>query len=71
MESGSDSDRDSDDDKVMDLPAAQQSKPPVKKGPRTSVSAEAFGTWNKKAAFQPPKHDKPPAVREALKKRLS
>jgi len=72
VESGSDSDRDSDEDKVMELPAAQQqSKPPMKKGPRTSVSAEAFGTWNKKAEFKPPKHDKPPAVREALKKRLS
>jgi hypothetical protein len=23
------------------------------KGPRTSVSAEAFGTWNKKSDFKP------------------
>lgn len=55
---------------MEDLPALTQSKPPVKKGPRSSVSAEVFGTWNKKAEFHPPKHDKTPAVREALKKRL-
>lgn len=72
MESGSDSDRESDEDKVMELPAAQEQKPPaVKKGPRSSVSAEAFGSWNKKAEFKPPKHEKTLAVHEALKKRLS
>ena len=73
MESGSDSDRESDEDKVMDLPAAQEQKPvaAAKKGPRSSVSAEAFGSWNKKAEFKPPKHEKTLAVREALKKRLS
>jgi hypothetical protein len=30
------------------------------------VSAEVFGTWNKKAEFKPPKHEKNHAVREAL-----
>lgn len=25
----------------------------ARKGPRTSVSAEAFGAWNKKSEFQP------------------
>jgi hypothetical protein len=27
-------------------------KPEYKKGPRTSVSAEAFGVWNKKEDFK-------------------
>ncbi len=54
----------------MELPAAQ-AKPVVKKVARSSVSAEVFGTWNKKQEFKPPKYDKTPAVREALKKRLS
>ena len=47
-----------------------QTSQPARKGPRTSVSAEAFGTWNKKKLFQPPKYEKAPAVREALQKRL-
>jgi hypothetical protein len=28
-------------------------KSPAKKGPRSSVSAEAFGIWNKKTDFKP------------------
>ena len=40
------------------------------RGPRTSVSAEAFGNWNKKTEFIPPKYDKSEATKEALKKRL-
>ena len=42
----------------------------MRRGPRTSVSAEVFGTWNKKKLFQSPKYEKSPAVREALQKRL-
>ena len=61
-DSGSDS-----DDQVAELPSQRA---PVRKGPRTSVSAEVFGTWNKKKDFQPPKYAKAPAVREALKNRL-
>jgi hypothetical protein len=34
------------------------------------VSAEVFGTWNKKKEFQAPKYEKAPSVRDALKKRL-
>jgi cAMP-dependent protein kinase regulator len=56
---------------VADLPAAQQQKPQARKGPRSSVSAEVFGTWNKKAEFHPPKYEKTPQVRDALQKRLS
>lgn len=40
------------------------------KGPRTSVSAEVFGAWNKKGDFKAPVYAKPPQVKDALKKRL-
>ena len=42
-------DEDDDDDYVEALPAATMSK--NRKGPRSSVSAEAFGAWNKKSDF--------------------
>lgn len=48
----------------------QQIQNKQKKGPRTSVSAEVFGAWNKKGDFKAPQYDKTPQVREALKKRL-
>jgi cAMP-dependent protein kinase regulator len=41
-----------------------------KKGPRASVSAEAFGTWNKKEEFKAPFYSKSDAVKSALKQRL-
>lgn len=37
-----------------------------KKNMRTSVSAEAFGVWNKKTDFKPPSYPKPKEVVEAL-----
>lgn len=37
---------------------------------RTSVSAEAFGLWNKKGDFHPPSYPKTPQVKQSLKKRL-
>ncbi len=37
---------------------------------RTSVSAEAFGVFNKKGDFKPPSFEKTPKVKEALKQRL-
>jgi cAMP-dependent protein kinase regulator len=37
---------------------------------RTSVSAEAFGLYNKKSDFQPPVYPKTHEVKEALKHRL-
>jgi hypothetical protein len=40
------------------------------KGPRSSVSAEVFGTWNKKGDFKAPSYEKSDSVKEALKKRL-
>jgi len=30
----------------------------AKKGPRTSVSAEVFGAWNKKEHFEAPRYQK-------------
>lgn len=56
------------DEYIEDLPKAIEQK--QKKGPRVSVSAEVFGTWNQKKDFQAPKYAKTEQVREALKKRL-
>ncbi|CAD7958849.1 unnamed protein product [Amoebophrya sp. A120] len=56
---------DNDDDVVDELPP-----PPVKKGPRGSVSAEAYGQWNKKKDYKPveiPKSDEAKArIRQVL-----
>lgn len=40
------------------------------RGPRQSVSAEAFGNWNKKEDFKAPVIPKTDAVKKALKDRL-
>jgi cAMP-dependent protein kinase regulator len=37
---------------------------------RTSVSAEAFGVFNKKGDFKAPSYPKTPQIKEQLKKRL-
>jgi len=61
-------DDDDEDDMVDDIP------PPsfYKKGPRSSVSAEAYGEWNKKKTdFVAPVHDKPPDIVERIVKRLA
>ena len=56
------------DEYIDDLPQViNQNK---QKGPRTSVSAEAFGNWNKKTDFVPPFYEKSAEVKAALKKRL-
>jgi cAMP-dependent protein kinase regulator len=44
------SEDDEDDEYIEDLP---QTKAQQKKGQRTSVSAEAYGLWNKKGTFKP------------------
>ena len=62
------SDEDSEDDYVDDLPTPVQSK---EKKPRNSVSAEAFGTWNQKGNFTPTVIDKSEDVREKIKERLN
>ena len=47
--SENETDEDEEDDYLEDLPAPVAQK---KKGPRASVSAEAFGAWNKKSDFK-------------------
>ena len=41
------------------------------KNQRSSVSSEAFGMYNKKGDYKPPKYDKTPEVREKIGKRLN
>ena len=48
-ESSKESDSSSENEEVNELP--QQTKAPARRGPRSSVSAEVFGKWNKKGAF--------------------
>jgi cAMP-dependent protein kinase regulator len=43
---------DDDADMIDDIPESNVTRP------RTSVSAEAYGNWNKKKEFTPPKHPK-------------
>ena len=52
INSEEDTDEDDEDDYVDDLPV-EQTKKINTRGPRSSVSAEAFGSWNQRAAFQP------------------
>jgi len=53
------SEEEEDDDEMPDdyVPPAA-----LKRGPRASVSAEAYGQWNKVQAFTPPEHPKPDSV---------
>lgn len=57
-----------DDDYMEELP--DQIIRDKGKKQRSSVSAEAFGMYNKKEDFKPPKFEKSAQVKEALKKRL-
>lgn len=63
-----DSEPDDDEDEVDDLP--QPTKKKAEKQ-RTSVSAEAFGIYHKKADFKPIVIDKSDEVKEKIKKRLN
>lgn len=60
---------DSEEEEVHDLPVQQQ-QPVVTKKARQSVSAEAFGRWNKKEEFKAPVYPKNEETLTALKKRL-
>merc|ERR1712216_1084988 len=55
-EEGEDEEEEEDDDDVVD----EMPEPPAykSKGPRSSVSAEAYGAWNKKEEFTPPVYEK-------------
>lgn len=57
---------DDDDDYVDEIPDA----PMKSAGPRSSVSAEAYGAWNKKGAFNAPKYPKDAAQKGRIKKAL-
>lgn len=54
-------------EEVLDLPVVQKT---ATRKPRTSVSAEAFGNWNKKEEFKAPFFPKSDEQQEALRKRL-
>lgn len=61
---------DSGDESDNTLPPLPESKKGLNRKPRTSVSAEAFGSWNKKSAFKPvvvPKND---STKEKIRNRL-
>ncbi len=67
-----DSDKNSNISSEEDEVAELEIKPVVNKnmGPRASVSAEAFGSWNKKEEFKAPFFPKTDEQKEALKLRL-
>lgn len=55
---------------MEDLPLPGQKGGPPLKPPRTSVSAEAYGVWNQKAAFKPVVVPKTEEVKGQIRKRL-
>lgn len=63
-----DTDPDEEDDYIDDLPEVKAN---VKTKPRASVSAEAFGSWNKKKAFEPKKFAKTPEQETAIRDKLN
>ena len=54
---------------MEDLPQAVVAKA-MKKGPRSSVSAEAFGAWNKKSDFKPRVVAKSEDTKQRISRRL-
>lgn len=56
----------SSDDEGAEMPEPPQ----YNRGPRASVSAEAYGQWNQKKAFTPPKHDKDAPTKERIRHAL-
>ncbi len=65
--SENETDEDEDDDYIDDLPQKLKNKA---KGPRSSVSAEAFGVWNKKEDFKPKVIAKSEEARQKILARL-
>jgi len=58
---------DDDDDDCDEIPESFRKAEATFNTARQSVSAEAYGTWNEKKAFTPPKHEKTPEQEERLK----
>ncbi len=56
---------------MLDLPIDQVKAQAAKRGPRASVSAEAFGKWNKKEEFKAPFYQKSEQLTTALRNRLN
>lgn len=67
-ESEEGSEEDEEDDYIDDLP---QTKLQAKKVQRSSVSAEAYGLWNKKGAFKPRVIPKNEEAKKRINQRLS
>lgn len=70
QESSNDSDNDSSEAEELVADLVQMKAVAQNRKPRTSVSAESFGTWNKKEDFQAPSFEKSAEVKLALKARL-
>lgn len=62
-----DSDEEEEDDDIEE----PMPPPPSTRGPRSSVSAEAYGTWNKAKPFTPPQHPKSEAQKAKLQQILT
>jgi len=56
---------------VFDLPLEEVKKQNANRKPRASVSAEAFGNWNKKEEFKAPFFPKTEELTTKLRNRLS
>eukprot|EP00405_Crypthecodinium_cohnii_P011866 CAMPEP_0206435200 /NCGR_PEP_ID=MMETSP0324_2-20121206/9687_1 /ASSEMBLY_ACC=CAM_ASM_000836 /TAXON_ID=2866 /ORGANISM="Crypthecodinium cohnii, Strain Seligo" /LENGTH=485 /DNA_ID=CAMNT_0053902011 /DNA_START=72 /DNA_END=1529 /DNA_ORIENTATION=+ len=63
-----DEEEEDDDDDVVD--AAPPPAAYLNRGPRSSVSAEAYGDWNKVKAFTPPVHEKTEEQKTRIRKVL-
>ena len=61
-------DEDDEDDYCDSLPVPVANK---FKGPRASVSAEAFGIWNQKGSFKPKVIEKTPEAKAAIMEKLN
>eukprot|EP00439_Symbiodinium_sp_Y106_P075123 s1348_g14.t2 len=60
-----------DDDDCDEIPESFRKSEESMGKTRTSVSAEAYGTWNQKKAFTPPDHPKTDEQKQRLKQTLS
>jgi len=63
----SDEEEEEDDEEMEDFPEPPKN---MNRGPRQSVSAEAYGQWNQKAAFSAPVHEKSAEQKARIEKCL-
>ena len=56
---------------MFDLPVEEVKRNNANRKPRASVSAEAFGNWNRKEEFKAPFYPKSDELITALRNRLS